>query len=452
MNNQKPTKNFGERIKNSVSIKIATITVLVIILLIPMSMIKSIIKERELQREKAIKEVSNKWAGNQTVLGPVLTIPVIYEVSPNLVPNNQVTKYIHILPEKINYKTKIEPKKLNRGIYEIVVYQSDLRTNGTFTLPDLTAYNDAKEIQLDKAFVSVGISDLKGIKNQLSLNWNGENKKIEPGSKVNFINSGISIPINNLSTIQNKILPFNMDMKLQGSQSLSFIPVGNSTKVEIESPWDSPSFFGNFLPDDREISKEGFHANWNVLELNRNFSQVWTSDTSQDIKMKNSKFGVDLKLPMDDYQKTMRSAKYAIMTLALTFITFFLVEVLNKRKIHPLQYILIGAALCIFYILLISISEHSNFNFAYLISSTAVILLITLYSFSVVKKLPISALISFMLMIIYGFVFVILQLADYALLMGSIGLVLILGLTMFFTRNINWYTINFETSTTHEQE
>ena len=413
-------------------------------------MIKSIIEEREQQREKAIKEVSNKWAGKQTVLGPVLTIPMTYKVTTKLAPNNLVTKYIHILPEKINYKTKIEPETLNRGIYEIVVYQSDLNTNGTFILPDLTAYSNAKEIQLDKAFVSIGISDLKGIKNQLSLNWNGENKKIEPGSKVNFINSGISIPINNLSDIENKILTFNMDMKLQGSQSISFIPIGNSTKVEIDSPWDSPSFFGNFLPDNRDVSKGGFNADWNVLELNRNFSQVWTSDTSQEIKLKNSKFGVDLKLPMDDYQKTMRSAKYAIMTLALTFITFFLVEVLNKRKIHPLQYILVGAALCIFYILLISISEHSNFNFAYLISSTAVITLITLYSYSVVKKIKISILILFILMIIYGFVFVILQLADYALLMGSIGLVLILGFTMFFTRNINWYTINFETTATNE--
>lgn len=445
MNNQNQTKSLNQRFKNSVSIKIATITVLVLILLIPMSMIKSIIKEREQQREKAIKEVSNKWAGKQTILGPVLSIPMTYEVIHHDKTVSSRTKHIHILPEDITYKTIVEPEKLNRGIYEIVVYQSKLNTNGNFIIPDLNTYNGAKEIQLDKAFITIGISDLKGIKNKLALNWNGETKKIEPGSKVNFIDSGITIPIKNLSTKKDEVFSFNMDMKLQGSQSISYVPVGNSTTISIESPWDSPSFFGNFLPDSRKITKKGFTAKWNVLELNRNFSQVWTTDNDQGKKIKNSAFGVNLKLPMDDYQKTMRSAKYAIMTLTLTFITFFLVEILNKKKIHPLQYILVGAALCVFYILLISISEHSNFNFAYLISSTAVITLITLYSYSVVKKLKISMLLLLILTTIYGFVFVILQLADYALLMGSIGLIFILGLTMFFTRNINWYTINFET-------
>lgn len=449
MNNQNQGKTFNERFKNSVSMKISTITVLVLILLIPMNMIKSIIKEREQQREKAIKEVSNKWASKQTILGPVLTIPMTYEITHNDKSTDVITKYIHVLPEEINYKTTIEPKKLNRGIYEIVVYQSNLKTNGTFIIPDLNSYTDSgvKQIQLDKAFVSIGISDLKGIKNRLTLNWDGDNKKIEPGTKVNFIDSGITIPINNLSTVKSKTFPFNMDMKLQGSQSISFVPVGNTTTVAIESPWDSPSFFGNFLPDTRDISKKGFNATWNVLELNRNFSQIWTSGNDQENKFKNSAFGVNLKLPMDDYQKTMRSAKYAIMTLTLTFITFFLVEVLNKKKIHPLQYILVGAALCIFYILLISISEHSNFNVAYLISSTAVISLITLYSFSVIKKFKISMLVLFILITIYSFVFVILQLADYALLMGSIGLIVILGITMYSTRNINWYTINFDNST-----
>ena len=161
--------------------------------------------------------------------------------------------------------------------------------------------------------------------------------------------------------------------------------------------------------------------------------------------MQESSFGVDLIKPIDDYQKSLRSAKYAAMAIALTFLIFFLVEILNKKKIHPFQYALVGLALCLFYILLVSISEHSNFNIAYGISSVGIVVMISLYSLSVFKKLNLSLILISTLCGIYGFLFVTLQLADYALLMGSIGLLLILGLTMYFTRNINWYKLNMET-------
>lgn len=439
--NTNPSKS-NSILKNSVTTKVAIIGVLILLLLIPMSMIESIIVDREHQREKAIKEVSNKWAGKQTITGPVLTIPMSYEVMVN---KQIVTKKenLHILPEDVTYKSTIEPKKLHRSIYEIVVYQSGLVTNGNFKLPDFSIYTDSKKIHFDKAYISIGISDLKGIKNKIALNFNGEKTRVTPGVKVNFIDSGITIPLPDLTPLVSKIIPFDFNMKLQGSQSISFVPVGNNTKVEINSPWDSPSFFGNFLPDNRIVTKDGFKASWNILELNRNFPQVWLNNEHTK-KMQNAAFGVNLKLPMDDYQKTIRSAKYSVMIISLTFIMFFLVEALNKKKIHPLQYILIGAALCIFYILLVSISEHSNFNLAYLISAAAVISLITLYAHSAIKEFKITALILFVLLTIYGFVFVILQLSDYALLMGSIGLLVIIGLTMYATRNINWYTINFE--------
>lgn len=439
--NINPSKS-NSILKNSVTTKVAIIGVLILLLLIPMSMIESIIVDREHQREKAIKEVSNKWAGKQTITGPVLTIPMSYEVMVN---KQIVTKKenLHILPEDVIYKSTIEPKKLHRSIYEIVVYQSGLVTNGNFKLPDFSIYTDSKKIHFDKAYISIGISDLKGIKNKIALNFNGEKTRVTPGVKVNFIDSGITIPLPDLTPLVSKIIPFDFNMKLQGSQSISFVPVGNNTKVEINSPWDSPSFFGNFLPDNRIVTKDGFKASWNILELNRNFPQVWLNNEHTK-KMQDAAFGVNLKLPMDDYQKTIRSAKYSVMIISLTFIMFFLVEALNKKKIHPLQYILIGAALCIFYILLVSISEHSNFNLAYLISAAAVISLITLYAHSAIKEFKITALILFVLLTIYGFVFVILQLSDYALLMGSIGLLVIIGLTMYATRNINWYTINFE--------
>ena len=149
-------------------------------------------------------------------------------------------------------------------------------------------------------------------------------------------------------------------------------------------------------------------------------------------------------LPIDDYHKSMRSAKYGVMCIALTFLIFFLVEILNKRRIHPFQYALVGLGLVLFYVLLVSISEHSNFNLAYLISSIAIVSMISLYSLSVFKEKKLSLLLLLTLIAVYGFLFVTLQLADYALLMGSIGLTLILSATMYFSRNINWYNLNQE--------
>ena len=225
---------------------------------------------------------------------------------------------------------------------------------------------------------------------------------------------------------------------------MSFVPLGNVTEVEIESNWPSPSFNGNFLPDFREVTDDGFSAKWKILQLNRNFPQSWIG-RNQSEKMDEASFGVDLILPLDDYRKSMRSAKYAVMTITLTFLIFFLVEILNKKKIHPFQYALVGLALCLFYVLLISISEHSNFNVAYGISTFGIVAMISLYSLSAFKMKKLTVLLVATLSGIYGFLFVTLQLADYALLMGSVGLTLILGATMYFTRNINWYNLNIET-------
>jgi inner membrane protein len=189
------------------------------------------------------------------------------------------------------------------------------------------------------------------------------------------------------------------------------------------------------------VSENGFEATWKVLELNRNYPKQWTG-SNHSTQLSESAFGVDLILPLDDYQKSMRSAKYAVMTIALTFLIFFLVEILNGRKIHPFQYILVGLSLCLFYILLISISEHTNFNIAYLISAVGVVAMIGLYSLSVFKNMRLTFLLLVTLTSIYGFLFITLQLADYALLMGSIGLAIILAVTMYATRNINWYKLS----------
>ena len=254
------------------------------------------------------------------------------------------------------------------------------------------------------------------------------------------LESGINCPV---KIIQNDSVKtsydFSFSLKLKGSEVLYFTPLGKETNVSLASNWSSPSFDGNFLPDQRSIADSGFTANWNVLHLNRNYPQQWLG-SSHDITY--SAFGVNLFTPVDNYQKSTRSVKYAIMIIALTFLVMFFVEILNNKAIHPFQYILIGLALCVFYSLLISISEQSNFNFAYLISGLATVGLIAAYSKSVFKENKLVALVSSVLVILNGYVFSLIQLEDYALLMGSIGLFIALAAVMYYSRKIDWYNLN----------
>lgn len=438
-----PTKRVNSLLKSSMTMKLVTITILMLLLLIPAFMIKSVIREREQLSKNVTQEVSSKWADAQQFNGPILTIPLVYEYQEGTEIVTS-TKYWHLLPDDLNIDGNIVPEKLKRGIYEVVVYKSNLSISGNFDLNHTPGSQDLKEIQYDQAFLTVGISDLKGIKNQINFNWGDSMLRVQPGSRIpGLIHSGVSIFLPNLQEQLGGKVDFDFSVNLKGSRNISFIPIGNITNITLQSPWQSPSFNGNFLPDNREISQDGFKANWSVLQLNRNYPQAWTGNAPR-AQMQQSSLGVDLIVSLDDYQKSFRSAKYAVLMISLTFLIFFLVEVLNKKRIHPFQYALVGLALCLFYVLIVSISEHSNFNVAYGVSTFAIIAMIGLYSLSIFKKLALSLLLIVALVGIYGFLFVTLQLSGYALLMGSVGLTIILGMTMYFTRNIDWYGLSLE--------
>ncbi len=427
--------------KNSVTLKVITITVLMLLLLIPASMIETIIHDRQELHNQTINEVSSKWANSQQIKGPILTIPIIYEYQKDE-KTVTTTEYWNILPEQLSITGSIEPKELRRGIYEVVVYTSDLTVSGTFSIGNNLDRSNLKEIRYENAFLTIGLSDLRGVKNQVEMMWGKRRLKVEPGSKIpRLVYSGITVKIPDLRTSSDLPLDFEFALDLQGSKDISFVPLGSKTSVDITSSWTSPSFNGTFLPDSREVNDNGFIAQWNILELNRNFPQSWMGNDHID-QINSAAFGVDLAVPLGDYQKSMRSAKYAVMTIALTFLIFFLVEVLGKLRIHPLQYALVGLALCLFYTLLVSITEHSNFDLAFGISTLGVTSMITFYSISIFHEKKFSLLLMSSLVGIYGFLFVTLQLADYALLMGSLGLSIILASTMYFTRNVNWYNIS----------
>jgi inner membrane protein len=348
----------------------------------------------------------------------------------------------YILPSKLLAEGKMSPKNLHRGIYEVVVYDSRLSFSGQFNkISEYLKEMDDYEVFLEEAFLTVHISDLRGIKEKVVFKWNDKVKDVDPGSNIpSLINSGITVPIV-VDTGETKDNSFAFNLQLQGSQHLGFIPLGKETNILLTSDWQDPSFSGAFLPDDRTVDEEGFVADWKVLELNRNYPQFWIGNRNVD-EIQKSSFGVDLLLPTNDYQKSMRSAKYALLAISLTFLTFFLVEIFNKRKVHPFQYILIGLALILFYTLLVSISEHASFEIAYLISSISVISIIALYAVSILQNIRQTIVLVIILCFTYTFVYVTLQVQDYALLIGSIGLTAILAFTMYITRKINWYDLS----------
>lgn len=439
MNQEKSTfERINQSIKNSVTIKLSVIGILILLLMIPSSMIESIIWERKNLSEQTNNEASNIWAGAQQINGPIMVIPLLYEWEENGKTYSQ-TKEWFVLPENLNVLGNVEPKKLNRGIYEMVVYSSEIKVEGDFNIVENMDRYRLKEVQYDQAYLSIGISDLRGIKNQIKVNWQGKKLGVKPGSKITkLIKTGIRVELPKMEVDSSSLFKFSFDLELQGSKYISFIPVGGTSHIELKSPWNTPKFDGNFLPDNRLVNDSGFSADYTILQLNRNFPQSWV-DENQYTNMQEASFFVYLLVPLDNYAKAFRSSKYALMTIGLTFLIFFLVEIINKRKIHPFQYTLVGMALCLFYVLLVSISEHASFNLSFGISAFGIITMITLYSITVFKSKSLSVLLSFTLLGVYGFLFVTLQLADYALLMGGIGLTLILAATMFLTRKINWY-------------
>jgi len=441
-------RSFSER--NTVMIKAVFIAIITLLLLIPAAMISNLVYERQNTKNEAINEIGEKWGKEQTLTGPFLTIPFtkhIKRYSPKDSTDIWIerTDYLNMLPENLNVSGSIAPEKRYRGIFEVIVYNSDISLDGDFSTLNIKDFDiESKDLHLDNAFLSIGISDLRGIEEQIDLKW-GENTKVfNPGTiTTNIISSGINAPLNISVNSNGDILsePFAFNLKLKGSEYLRFVPVGKITDVELKSDWNTPSFDGAFLPDHRTVSDSGFVANWNILHLNRNYPQAWLNSEH---RVQESAFGVDLLLPVDNYKKSERSIKYAILFIGLTFLVFFFIEIINKKRVHPIQYILVGLALCLFYTLLLSISEHSTFNFAYLISSVLTIGLISAYTKTVLKSNSLTGLMSGILTILYLFIYVIIQLEDYALLMGSIGLFIILALVMYFSRKIDWYEINNE--------
>lgn len=437
--------------RRSVTLKLISIGILTLLMLIPTGMISSLIFERKQLRDASLAEVSSKWGEVQLIGGPVLTVPYMVRSKDDKGAITYTEEYAHFLPEELDITGNLVPEKRYRGIYVVVLYNTKLTVKGKFNPAQLHALGIEKaDYRFDQAFLSVGISDLKGVKGAIDVNWNDSSVSLNPGVPTRDIfQSGASVPV---SFDPNQQYEFSFNIDLNGSSALRFMPFGKVTNVSLNSTWSSPKFDGYILPQTRQVTDTGFTAKWTMTQLNRNYAQqgkgayIHSANENSDYDRSDfqndryASFGLSLLLPVDEYLKTERSVKYCIMLIMITFIAFFFVETLAEKRIHPIQYLLVGFAICLFYVLLLSISEQLNFNKAYLISFIAILVLISYYSSYVFESRKLTGIFTALLALLYGFFYSLLQMEDYALLLGSIGLFLILATIMYMTRKVKWYS------------
>lgn len=435
MNTYQTAPSFLER--NRVVIKGFLVGALILLMLIPAEFVASLVYERQNRQREVVEEVSSKWATAQTITGPVLVLPYKDYQQTKDGKTIETIKTAYVLPDELKISGDMQPSEKKRSLYSVMLYRSALKLTGKFGALPLAALQIAPEaVQWQNARLILSVGDLRGIEDQVQLDWNGTKLQFDAGvPKNDLMKGGLSVPVT--VDTQNSTT-FFLNISLRGSDYLYFSPVGRTTEANISANWKDPAFDGQYLPTTSEITDKNFKAQWKVLPLSHSHPQCW-KDGGYDLEQ--AAFGVRLIQTVDGYSKTNRSVKYAILFIALTFVFFFFLEMLQKRQVHPLQYILVGLALTIFYTLLLSISEYTGFNVAYLIASVATVSLISLYAWSVFKSGKTAIGFTFTLSALYAYIFVLIQSEDYALLFGSIGLFVIIAIIMFYSRKIDWYAV-----------
>lgn len=446
--------------------KTGVIALLIILLYLPLATIKSLIMERKTTSREASREITETWAGRQTIVGPILTIPFRKNNKNSSRDPRKNVGYAHFLPDALNIEARIEPEIRRRSIFEVIVYKTEQSIRGTFPTPDFSAWAvDESRIMWDKAFISMGITGPRGIQSGVNIRVRNRSVEAEPGVITGAPASGLHawFPLAPKGTGAPKKAPrppgsnreksggaaaandFTITLSLHGSEDLFFAPVGKTNRVSLSSSWRHPSFQGRYLPAFRSIGEEGFEADWDVAHFGGKYPRRWMSnkkDGEIDARLsRGAVLGVKLIQPVDFYTKSERSVKYGLFLIALAFLAFFMFEVVKKLRVHPMQYILIGFSVCLFYLLLLSLSEHVGFLLAYVLAGASSTGLISIYSASFLPEKKHAGIIAGNLTLMLFAFYIILQHEDYSLLLGSGMLFLSLSAVMYITRNIDWYDV-----------
>jgi len=424
--------------------------ILVLTLLIPLEMVESVVAERHATYRGVVDDIAGSWAGEQLLAGPFLIVPFTerYEIVEEYVTREgekratsrweRRQRHAIVLPEELEISGTLVPEARGRGIYEVQVYTADLVVSGIFTDLDarvrsLSTSDDLDEIEWSKSVVGFGLSDPRGIADVDGFQFNEQDARPNPGTALGELApKGFHVAVG--SFIEDE-LAFRLPMAIRGSGSLRFLPLGQSTRATLESEWPHPSFVGDVLPTNREIGDAGFTGAWTIPLLNRSYPQAWT--TGQGVDINEIEAGVRLFEPVALYDQITRSVKYGLLFIVLTFLTLGLVELVTGTRLSPVQFLLIGVGLALFFLVLVALAEHMGFATAYLLASATVIVINTAYCAAILPRRSLSVAVGGVLAAIYGVLYTILEAEDYALLGGTALLVVALAVTMFFTRRLH---------------
>lgn len=429
-------------LRKSASLKAATIGFLILILLIPVSMIDGIVEDRSAVLYEARADIMRSWGGEQTLAGPVLVVP--YTTSYTNRKGELIVEEAeaYVLPSRLNIEGRLDSEIRARGIHEVPVYHATLKISGTFDRPDIgTVASRIDTVHWDRAHIDVSVSEARGITETPHIAISGRDTPFRPGGAIVFgdMPPPVTATTGNPFAAGADSASFELSLQLNGTDTLRIMPLGDTTEVRMTSPWPSPSFVGGYLPRNHDVTDDGFSARWQVASLGRAIPSLWTSARDVVTDAWTSSLGVTLYMPVSIYQLMFRAVRYAVLFIALTFVAYFLFEIMAKLRLHPLQYLLVGFANAMFFLLLLSLAEHIGFGAAYLLSASASVVLITGYSTAILGGTHRGAIMAGTLAVLYAFLYMTLQAETYALLAGAIGLWITLATIMTVTRRIDWY-------------
>ncbi len=444
----------------SAGFRFLVVGLLVLLMFVPLFFVSEVVDQRRNYSRGAMNSVGNEWGGPQTFTGPRLVVPVQATVpqtrkEPVLDPETQlplkdektgedrfkmITEMvtvqrapIYVYPSAFDVEIDTKTQIRSRGIFQVPVYQGDMKMRFDFPADQISAEAESEEdIQWDDTWLELFLTSNKALRGVANLTENGELLRLEPTTYKRDI-TGIAAQIGD----PRKRNEYALELGFNGASKLAIAPVGRDTSVVIRSDWPHPSFSGAFLPDSSEVSEAGFEAVWTIPHLARNLSQLSRQDSAFGASA--VAFGLDFYQPNDFYQKAYRAGRYGVLFIALTFLTIVLIEGRQEKPAHPVQYILVGLAQTIFVLLMVAYAEQFGFGIAYAISAGATIALLTLFGFAALKLGKRALVLGMMLVVLYAVLYLILRSADYALLAGSTLAFFALAVTMFATRNEEWY-------------
>ncbi len=429
-------------LKNLLSHKLTLLVGLFLLLQLPLHSIMELNAERQEYRSEAISQITASSSGPQRLTGPVLVIPYL-ETSRDYVEEEKkykisvTSKQQLLLPEelKVEGQLQVEPRKL--GIYQSQLFNGHFTFNGHFVMSELASLHK-ENITLGQPYLAVMIADARGILQVPALQWGEQSLSFQPGARFGSGEQGMHAPLPLASLQGGAPIPFHFALTLQGTDHFALVPVGANSQLKLTSNWPHPGFIGNYLPRQRQISDKGFTANWESSWFANNMQERFSSE--EEIGTLPA-FTVSLIEPVDHYQQNERASKYGILFIGLTFLSFFLFELLKKLRLHPVQYGLVSMAQIIFYLVLLALSEQIGFSLAYLAASLACVSLLAYYAShllgSLKRGLGFAALLSLLYAILYG----LMQAEEIALLLGSGLLFVVLAIVMVVTRKVDWYQI-----------